>query len=368
MEKSELVTSSNVSESEKTSLADILGVRLTDHFHKYLGLPTLISRSKTQAFQPVVERVLSRIKSWKEKMLNKAGREILIKTVLQAIPNYSMNCFLFPIATCKEIERAMARFYWGSDDEGRKHHWVSWEKATRSKRQGGLGFREIHFFNMAMVAKQYWRILTHPHSFLSIILKAKYFTHTHLDFAQVGYNPSFTWRSLMGVKHLVNHGRAWRVGDGKAIDVRRANWIDTSNPKLPTITYNIAPNDIYVSAFIDVGSREWDEERVRESFSAEDADRILSIPLSHRLPPDTQFWKHTKSGKFSVRTAYHSAISLFSSLGRNIPASSNPNDDWLKLWNMQTWPKIKHFLWRACGDGLPTRANLVRRHIGENAE
>lgn len=91
------------------------------------------------------------------------------------IPSYTMSCFLFPILLfCEEIKKVVARFYWGSTPEAQKIHWLSWEKISRSKERGGLGFCEMFFFNMAMVAKQYWRLLHNSKSLAAQILKARY--------------------------------------------------------------------------------------------------------------------------------------------------------------------------------------------------
>jgi len=51
------------------------------------------SRSKTSVFAYLRERVWRRIQGWKEKLLSKVGKEILIKAVAQAIPTFAMGCF-----------------------------------------------------------------------------------------------------------------------------------------------------------------------------------------------------------------------------------------------------------------------------------
>lgn len=142
---------------------------------KYLGLPTIIGRSKKSIFAGIVDRVGKKMKDWKEKSLSQAGKEVLIKAVIQAIPSYSMNCFLFPITTCQEIERATSRFFWGSTVEDRKCHWASWDILTSSKSNGGIGFKELHFFNLALLAKQLWTLTQHADSLAYHLLKAKYF-------------------------------------------------------------------------------------------------------------------------------------------------------------------------------------------------
>jgi hypothetical protein len=49
-----------------------------------------MGRSKTQTFAYIKERVWKRIQGWKEKLLSKAGKEILVKAP-QAIPTYAVT-------------------------------------------------------------------------------------------------------------------------------------------------------------------------------------------------------------------------------------------------------------------------------------
>lgn len=127
---------SNISADKRKELSLILGVREVESHSKYLGLPTLIGRSKKQVFAGITERVLQKMRDWKEKTLSQARKEVLIKTVIQAIPSYAMNCFLFPLTLCQEIEKASARFFWGSTIEERKCHWAGWDILTTSKAKG----------------------------------------------------------------------------------------------------------------------------------------------------------------------------------------------------------------------------------------
>lgn len=61
---------------------------------KYLGLPTAVGRSTTETFEFMPERVKNVIGSWSGREASSAGREVLLKSVAQAFPTYSMSCFL----------------------------------------------------------------------------------------------------------------------------------------------------------------------------------------------------------------------------------------------------------------------------------
>lgn len=76
-------------------------------------------------------------------------------------------------------------------------HWLPWAVLCRPKRSGGMGFRDLTCFNLAMLAKQAWRLLVSPTSLLARVLKARHFPRASFFQADIGERPSFTWRSIL---------------------------------------------------------------------------------------------------------------------------------------------------------------------------
>ena len=105
-------------------------------------------------FAEVKDRVAKKLNGWKGKLISIGGREILIKAVAQAVPTYTMSCFQLPKTLCQDLENMMRSFWWGQKDKENKIAWVSWRKMCRSKLHGGMSFRNIQAFNLAMLAKQ----------------------------------------------------------------------------------------------------------------------------------------------------------------------------------------------------------------------
>lgn len=106
---------------------------LCGNYSKYLGLPIVVERSKYNTFRCLKEKVWQRIISWKSDMLSSAGMEILIKSVLQAIPTYIMSVFRLPSNLLKEIESMFSRFWWSHKKDEKGIHWRSWVKLGEVK-------------------------------------------------------------------------------------------------------------------------------------------------------------------------------------------------------------------------------------------
>ena len=88
MDKSFVFFSHNTPQERRSEVIGILGPMQDTRHNKYLGLPSIIGRSKTEVFAEVKERVGKKLARWKEKILSMGGNEVLIKAVAQAIPTY----------------------------------------------------------------------------------------------------------------------------------------------------------------------------------------------------------------------------------------------------------------------------------------
>jgi hypothetical protein len=81
---------------------------------RYLGLPKEAGRNMNDVFEYLPTQVKGRIEGWCGWEASCAGREVLIKSIAQVVPTYSMSCFLLPINICKKMRSTIANYWWGS--------------------------------------------------------------------------------------------------------------------------------------------------------------------------------------------------------------------------------------------------------------
>ena len=94
-QKATLFFSRNTRIDVKQHIRNMMGARIMEDCEKYLGLPMASGKSKVNTFKDLQKKITRRVMGWKEKLISKAGREILIKNVAQTILTYSMCIFKF---------------------------------------------------------------------------------------------------------------------------------------------------------------------------------------------------------------------------------------------------------------------------------
>ncbi|XP_060962336.1 uncharacterized protein LOC133032418 [Cannabis sativa] len=236
LQKSSIFFSANIVNEVRQHLCSMLGVNEAGDDSAYLSLSNIVSRNKMALLGFLEDKMRKRIQGWEGRLLSKAGKELLIKTVAQSLPSYEMNVFLLPVETCNEMEQLMCKFWWRSSKNNKGIHWKKWDRLTVHKSKGGMGFGNLHDFNLSLLCKQGWRLFSRLDSLVSKIFKARYYRNGTFLNAELGSNPSFVWRSIYETQEIVRKGARCRVGDGSRINIVLDLWLP--NEDNPRVTSN----------------------------------------------------------------------------------------------------------------------------------
>ncbi|XP_058726215.1 uncharacterized protein LOC131597540 [Vicia villosa] len=238
-----------------------MGVRHVLGTGTYLGLPSLIGRSKKATFGYIKDKIWRKINSWRGRPISKAGKKVMIKSVLQSIPSYVMGLFILLDGIVSDIEKMLNSFWWGGSSNNKGIRWMSWDRMTGSKNEGGLGFRDLKSFNMAMVAKRGWHLLNNPDSLVSRVFKAR-----------------------------------WSIGDGRNISVMGDPWLRGCRSDWVKGPQNYGVYDLSVNALLSNDGKQWNGQLIRELFDSEVVHDILQTPLVGDVEVDKWVWKNERSG------------------------------------------------------------------------
>ena len=105
-----------------------------------------------------MRKIESRLTAWKAKLLSKAGKLTLIKSVLNSLPAYYMSMFKMPNAIASKIVKLQRRFFWGGiSNENRGCSMVKWAHIQLPRDMGGLGVGNIMHKNLGLLFKWWWR-------------------------------------------------------------------------------------------------------------------------------------------------------------------------------------------------------------------
>ncbi|XP_057719433.1 uncharacterized protein LOC130933842 [Arachis stenosperma] len=212
VDKSGITFGNQVPIRNRAEIEEILGLPAWDQPGKYLGLPVQWGRSKNNALRWIEERVSDKLCGWKEKLLTQSGREVLIKSVIQAIPAYAMNVVLFPKGFCHHLSQKVAKFWW----------------ASTGKDRDSIGRVGIKF----VLAK----------GMEELVLKAIYFPNENFKVTKAGKGASWIWKSIMhGKDFLLRNGR-WLIGNGEKVSILDDNWI-LNMKKSPDVMNNDVTED-----------------------------------------------------------------------------------------------------------------------------
>jgi len=164
LSKARAFYSSGTPQGKINNITNIFGIRSTTSLDKYLGFPMLKGRLKRIDFYFIIEKMQTRLASWKNRLLNKTSRLALATSILSSISSYYMQINWLPQNICDSIDQTTRNFIWrGTNNKGL--HLVSWKKIARPRHLGGLDIRPAKEANTCLLGKLVWDMVQSKISF-----------------------------------------------------------------------------------------------------------------------------------------------------------------------------------------------------------
>lgn len=259
-------------------------------------------------------------------------------------------------------------YWWEKGSKNRGIPWIAWKRLQYSKKEGGLGFRDLAKFNDALLAKQAWRMIQNPNSLFARLMKARYFKDdTVLDAKERAYQ-SYGWASMLTGLALIKKGSRFQVGDGNTIRMGIDNLISSHPPRTLQVNQNFE-RDTLKSLISSTGTfRFWDSILLDRMVNTNDHSFINNIYLSRIPKPDKPIWNYSDNGMYTVKSGYW--LLTHDPGDSQVPPPIPHGSIELKnrVWKLPLLPKIKHFLWRILSKALATNTRLNTRSMKLNSQ
>ncbi|RVW53692.1 putative ribonuclease H protein [Vitis vinifera] len=303
----------NLDQAHLSRLAEMLDCKASGWPILYLGLPLGGNPKVCGFWDPVVERISSRLDGWQKAYLSFGGRITLIQSCLTHLPSYFLSLFKMPATVAAKIERLQRDFLWSGVGEGKRDHLVRWDIVCKPKT---IGVRWSH--------RCPWKAIAQVFQEFSLITRYVVGNGDRIRF----------WEDLWrGDQPLgTQYPRLFRVVVDKNISI--SSVLGPSRPFLWNLNFRRNLSDSEIE----------DLEGLMRSLD----DLYLSPSV-----PDARLWPLSSSGLFSVKS-FFLALSQSSGSSQNFPSKF--------VWNSQVPFKVKSFVWLVAHKKVNTNDMLqVRR-------
>jgi hypothetical protein len=204
-------------------------------------------------------------------------------------------------------------------DRSRNLSLKSWSSICSPKAEGGLGFKRMHDFNVTLVAKLGWKMLTKSDCLWVNQLQTKYIKYGDFLSSPSSLTASWLWKGIQKIKPIIAAGTCLRVSRTSSSPIWTSNWVPTLPSFKPGPKYPLNRNlpSLRIMDLLDPILNCWKPSTVHALFDSISASEILKTRIS--MDDDTSFiWTPSASGGFTASSAY----SLITTSSSTAPSSS----------------------------------------------
>ncbi|KAL4390955.1 hypothetical protein AHAS_Ahas03G0196800 [Arachis hypogaea] len=319
IDKSKAVCSKSMSNTRRKVLAGVSSIRFANELGKYLGVNINHPRASRVACLEAVEKIKSRLSSWKGWLLNRVGILCLIKSVTMSLPIYQMQISLFPNKVCSKIDSIICNFLWKGKTDERDLNLLNWSTMITPKWYGGLGVRDTQCVNTVFLGKLVWQLFHGRNKLWVRIMLAKYVQGSLGLDLQCLTQSSSIWRNITNTASRLKNGYIWCIGS-----LTQSFWYHPWRPSGP-----LAPEIPFVHI----------------------SDTGLSLV---QAGCDLNWcWGSNASKTYSTRDGYEWLLE------RKVAWDTNEN--WLWLWHLGIPEKVKGLIWLILHGAIPTASLRYQR-------
>jgi len=317
-----------------------------------------MSKSKN-IWNAVVEKCGKKLVNWRSQYLSLGRRLTLINSVLDAMPTYMMSLFPLPGNVIEKLDSIRRNFLWQGNGEGeKKYHLVKWEVVTNSKKEGGMGIKNLKVQNQSLLLKWLWRFVSGEQGLWKDAIVSRYTMEGLWIIKQVRspYGVGLwrtirnQWPKLWGNSRIV-------IGNGRRTSFWNDVWVGQYPlMQLYPVIYNL--NQQKEATVADVRDNQgWNLSFRRmlndwEIDSLTDFYNTLEQAINFQPNEDSLHWLKAKNGKFTVKSAYRH-------LDR--PAAMLLPWPWKMIWKVKVPHKVACFTWLVARQAVLTQDNLMKR-------
>eukprot|EP00253_Pinus_taeda_P028873 PITA_28873 len=337
-------------------------------FFKYLGLPLARETVKSQIWIKLIENMRSKLQSWGMHWLNLAGRSILIKSVLSALPIYQFAITLAPASIHKHMELIIRSFLWqGGRQDTKKFSLVKWSKVTLPMEKGGLGIRVPRLTNLAMGFKLIWRIINDKGSWWIEIIKKKYLNGANsniLEETLIDRPSTPVWKlinkSLPQAKPLISkvpgNGKKTNIWNDRIMGTDRRGALLIYRPLQQWLDQAKQRTLFDISQWNQNEWKGWKPLALPPDLENSWADlktSLSGLAPTNKSSEDKFIWD-PNGGNYTVKDGYKTLQN--STAANNWPLHK-------VVWRIDSLPKVKMFNWTLLHGNILTAKNLRKKGI-----
>jgi hypothetical protein len=231
---------------------------------------------------------------------------VLIKSVASTIPSYAMSYFLLPRSISTSLDRLFKNFWWGFPvNKSRNLSLKSWSSICIPKVEGGLQIKKMHEFNLALIAKLGWKLISNSDCLWVNQLQRKYIKYGDFLSSPAPSTASWLWKGIQKIKTFISAGACLRVSCMSTSPVWTSNWVPSLTSFRPKPKFPLNKNypSLQIMDLINTNNLSWKDSSILALFDSNSATEILKIRISSN--PSTQYiWTPSTSGRFSTSSVY----------------------------------------------------------------